>query len=56
MCSESYKHSRYSGNVEIQSIQLRGTAKNSVDTAKKLCKTRTLISTSYKWFTLGITL
>ena len=27
----------------------------SVDTAKKLCNTRTFISTSYKWFTLGIT-
>ena len=26
------------------------------DTAKKLCKTRTFISTSHKWFTLGVTL
>ena len=24
---------------------------DTVDTAKKLCKTRTFISTSYKWFT-----
>ena len=28
----------------------------SVDTAKKLCNTRRFISTSYKWFTLGIAL
>ena len=27
-----------------------------IDTAKKLCKTRTFISTSHKWFTLEITL
>ena len=33
-----------------------GELQDTVDTAKKLCKTRTFISTSHKWFTLGITL
>ena len=42
--------------VQYSDIKYIGYSLELEDTAKKLCNTRTFISTSYKWFTLGITL
>ena len=47
---------RYKDTADTVGTSSRNKSGVRTDTAKKLCKTRTFISTSHKWLTLGITL